>query len=567
MSDQDKKQALKSLYIGFYSDYWFKVWQRFHDDYNISPLLITWPTVNRKNLLATFPYTRQLDWHDINRNRYPSDLESLVQAPFDLDCEYVWTHDAQLVYDQYHRWNLSSDLGTLERSQHFYQQLVFWNAYLKQEQPDFIIFRTAPHGIFDLILLLLAKRLRILHITISHTSVLSDTDGAYYHLASRDLGGGTELSKCLRIAKWEKEAGLEVLRENLPPRVNDYLTRIQSNNYSKAIPAYQKNSTNYQTTALEGIPDFSQIKGIYRVLSKTLADDLLAWRNKTDSPNTSPIDLGLYKEKGQELEKAYVGYFARTRFALDRIRDRYRITKLKKKYNHYVSTTPFSKDTPSPPFVFVPLHFQPEMTTNPMGGIFTQQLLMINIISHSIPSDWEILIKEHPAQFRVSPGVNLTLGHPARNDQYYRILSEIPKVRLLPLNIDQFEMIDHCQVVATVTGTVGWEAIARKKTALVFGDAWYAYNQGAFRIRNLHDCRSAIKSIQKGIDFGEAELLLMLKEIEITGFDIGFEFTDTPLPPELALIDAEKVSTQFARTLNLSPKNPKTVQELLELPK
>ena len=46
-----------------------------------------------------------------------------------------------------------------------------------------------------------------------------------------------------------------------------------------------------------------------------------------------------------------------------------------------------------------------------------------------------------------------------------------------------YELLDKCQFVATITGTVGWEAICKGKNVLVFGIPWYRDLTGVISFR------------------------------------------------------------------------------------
>jgi hypothetical protein len=71
----------------------------------------------------------------------------------------------------------------------------------------------------------------------------------------------------------------------------------------------------------------------------------------------------------------------------------------------------------------------------------------------------------------------------------------LPRVRFAPTNADHFKLLDGALVVASVNGTVGWEAVVRRKPAIVFGEAWYQNAPGVFRIRTDRDCETAIERI------------------------------------------------------------------------
>jgi capsule polysaccharide export protein KpsC/LpsZ len=100
-------------------------------------------------------------------------------------------------------------------------------------------------------------------------------------------------------------------------------------------------------------------------------------------------------------------------------------------------------------------------------------------------------VKEHPAQLREFDHYNY-LG---RDRSFYERLSRLPRVRFAPTNFDHFELLDGALLVASVNGTVGWEAVVRRKPTIVFGEAWYQNAPGVCRIKTDTDCAAAIERI------------------------------------------------------------------------
>jgi hypothetical protein len=161
------------------------------------------------------------------------------------------------------------------------------------------------------------------------------------------------------------------------------------------------------------------------------------------------------------------------------------------------------------PYVYVPLHYQPERTTCPDGGVFNDQTLMVRLLSAVLPAGWRLYAKEHRTQFSYSGN-----GEQARDEDYYRDMAVIPKVRFIRLEVDSRELIDSARAVATVTGMAGWEAICRGKPALIFGNAWYRLCRGVFKIKTLQDCRSAMAAVENGVHLAEQDVNAFVAAIE-----------------------------------------------------
>ena len=124
----------------------------------------------------------------------------------------------------------------------------------------------------------------------------------------------------------------------------------------------------------------------------------------------------------------------------------------------------------SQPYVYFPLHLQPEQTTSAWGGKYTDQLLALERLSQKIPDDWLIYVKENPGQ-------NFYM----RGKFFYERIKAIPNLKVVPTSTNTYTLLANCQFAATITGTVGWEAITGGKNVLVFGwGTWYKSLPGVF---------------------------------------------------------------------------------------
>lgn len=127
------------------------------------------------------------------------------------------------------------------------------------------------------------------------------------------------------------------------------------------------------------------------------------------------------------------------------------------------------------------LHFQPERTSLPEALEFSNQWLIIRMISSSLPKDWKLLVKEHPSTYTNHFDTRY------RNSQFYKDIASLNNVLLVPLDFNTFDLIDYSQGIATITGTVGVQALIRKKPVLTFGLASYRKLNNVFNIKTNKD--------------------------------------------------------------------------------
>ena len=118
-------------------------------------------------------------------------------------------------------------------------------------------------------------------------------------------------------------------------------------------------------------------------------------------------------------------------------------------------------------FVYFPLHYEPERTTNPDGG-FHDQFIAISKLRGFVPSEIDIIIKEHPSQTYQS-----MRGSRGRSPLFYNLIKNIKGVKLIDVKHDSLDLIKRSLFTVTITGSVAIEASILGKKSLVFGKPWY----------------------------------------------------------------------------------------------
>jgi hypothetical protein len=160
----------------------------------------------------------------------------------------------------------------------------------------------------------------------------------------------------------------------------------------------------------------------------------------------------------------------------------------------------------SHPYIYLPLHFQPERTTLPMAGAFVDQQLIVQMVAAALPPGVLLYVKEHPKQ--TSHG---------RDIMFYQYILDIPTVRLIPRTHDTYQLMEQALAVVTATGTAGWEALFQGKPVLMFGHNFYRVAPGVFPITTTESCKQALEAIYyQGAAPSLDELRLFLHAVDET---------------------------------------------------
>jgi hypothetical protein len=385
-----------------------------------------------------------------------------------------------------------------ERVRLFIFQLSYWQTILDDLQPEVVIFSVIPHMVFDYILYQLCKQRGI------HTVMFESTpmQGLTFVMESFDETSQTE--------KLYKQ-----LIEELPEDIEEVPLQRETLSYLKAIMGDYEEIPDYMRRGYKDeLPSIGECSG-ESFLQKIFNFDRYSRyfsKQKQIIINRFKPPLNYLKQKGKKLENSRM---SRREYALFRIRAARKMRRLERYYHQLARNVDFGI-----PYIYVALGFQPERTTSPMGSIFVNQYLMIDLLAKSLPDDWFLYVKEHPTQFTKSQFFRAQSG---RTKELYDDILALPNVSLVPMDTDSFALIDHAKAVATVTGTVGWEAILRGKPALIFGYPWYRGCEGTFQIQTYHNCINVIERIREGYEIDPFKLRLFIYALEQTGINASVE--------------------------------------------
>lgn len=374
-----------------------------------------------------------------------------------------------------------------KRKRLYYELLLYWITFFKKNSIDLILFNGVPHMGWDNIIYDLAKyfNIKILYIelTVINDRVFINED--YLKIPRIPLNFSKNKSKD-EIKKLLGKAYLNDVFIDGGAMAVGKQRNIESNKkfYSKLFCIFKKKPT------LKGIRRYVLYKayGITKLYSKRL---------------TSPLFLN-----GE-----YRLFFINILKKLMSLKNR----KLKNFYNKSIINVNYKKK-----YLFFGLHYQPEKTSLPMGTVFENQILAIEILSKSIPKDWIIYVKEHPTQF-YSGFLNLKNKHYREIEDYKKLLS-FSNVRFVKLTEDSGKLMKNSIATSTITGTVGWESLSRhNKPVILFGHIWYENCHSCFNVDSIKSCKKAIKQIintkKSKVEMDVLRLLMFYKDKLVLGGD------------------------------------------------
>lgn len=136
------------------------------------------------------------------------------------------------------------------------------------------------------------------------------------------------------------------------------------------------------------------------------------------------------------------------------------------------------------PYVFLPLHVEPEATLMVFSPEFNNQISMIDLIAKSLPAGIILVVKEHTA----------AVGRRPRD--FYRWLSTLPNVAIAPLNADGPTLARGSRATVTITGTAGFEAAVAGVPVVTFGQHnFYNVLDHVHLVRDIDALRPLLRAL------------------------------------------------------------------------
>ena len=319
------------------------------------------------------------------------------------------------------------NFGRLERESYFYSKFTQLYSLITEHKIGALVSGEAPHGVANLMAYRICESLGI----------------PTYHI------GSNSFVPLLHVQRGFSEPPLKVVGD---PEIEEHLTILVGalNEYKNGIPTplYMENQAKFDK-------QYSFATVLYKYWKHLLVIRIKPHLGATYTPKH---DLSVRSRFPWQVNKR--AWFAP--FLIRKLR-----STLEAEYSKQADDFSFSSQH-APKFVYFPLPYEPERTSNPEGGDFYEAVDALIALRNFLPEDIHIFVKEHPSQFSKK-----LLGFKGRSPYIYKVLKTLPNVRLVGLGTSSSDLVEHSEFVCCLTGTAALESVLVGKKGIVFGAPWF----------------------------------------------------------------------------------------------
>lgn len=390
--------------------------------------------------------------------------------PIDEELIEHMRHSEAMFLTMVERYATYKDISYKERKRQYFDHLRFWNHTINKYHIDMVIMNTVPHQCYDQVLYDLCKLKNIPIFFLMRMPILG-----YCSVEETWEEAGMDIKKKSEEL-YKTYAAQEEIKLN--PHLADFLQRQTEDK----DPWYMHGREAHLETT-------SFVKKWMKIA----------------------LHIFVYKPK----------YFLRSVFS---------VRFWKRKIAQHKASVLYERLTQVPDlhkkYIYVPLHMQPEATTCPLGGVYTDQDLLIAQLAAQLPPDVLLYVKEHPAQEEL-----------CRSEAFYRAIANAPHVVMVPRNFSTYDLSKNCLAVASVTGMACLEALFRLRPAIIFGHQFFQYVKGVFRVHDNQDCADAVAAVLSDVPtHAMQDLKIFLKAVE----ESAVPYAGAPESSHIDLTNEEK---------------------------
>lgn len=333
-----------------------------------------------------------------------------------------------------------------DHKNYFYDLLIFFKSFFEENNNiDHVFFPTTPHFPVDIVLFYICKYFSINTIILNRT----DFNNKFYFRSD-----------------WRKTPDFN-------NRYNYKSIKGISTKDLRNDSAFVKHSKNLNNASLN---NFNKSKSSIRNFTEYFQLFRLSLYYFKHNKSASPFHLSK--------ELSWIKIF-------NKIIIRHNQNKiLTKFYQSKMSIPDLSVD-----YLYFPLHFQPERSTDPEGLYFSNQLRAIELLRKNLDSSVRIYVKEHPRQFDQYGDADLRKLS-SRTKVFYEKILDLKETYLVDLSFSSDALIKNSKIISTITGSSGWEGIKNLKPVIVFGKPWYTSYKWCYHVSSDIEVKEAINKAE-----------------------------------------------------------------------
>ncbi len=437
---------MNAIYLCAMAQPWIEVSKQLERNFNIHPsYFVIWAgdekQYKKSNLKNSHLQTLESAWRG---EGFPKNIDRHVFDEPTLQSIAQYELTALKMMD---RLDPDGQSFAFETRLYFFRDLLgYWFNVVKDRDIELVISPSIPHRVFDYALYVVCQMLNIKFVMFQLTPFGSNS------ILIDDINTMPPLTDSSATAA------------SLSKQIQDKINRVNQD-YGNAIPDYMVRHATNDTTNYAMLP--------LKITKKMVTSP----RRLLSKPNTYWVQNGLMPKDSDYSWRN----FQKT------VQKRARIVKALKNDYHKITTDTIPND-----FILVALHYQPEETSCPTGGSYSDQILMIQLLNQYLPNNVTILIKEHKSQFYTHQE-----SASGRSPVFYDRISKVSdRIQFVSESADPFELIDRAQAVVTISGTIGWESAVRGTPVLIFGRAWYEQMPRVLKVKSADELVSALSAIK-----------------------------------------------------------------------
>jgi|TARA_B100001013_G_scaffold94799_1_gene52921 hypothetical protein len=197
----------------------------------------------------------------------------------------------------------------------------------------------------------------------------------------------------------------------------------------------------------------------------------------------------LIKSDNSNIQTHYT-YYGRTKFRV--LFNELKSLIIKNQREKFINKNLLHFDSKLKPFIYLPLHIEPERSLLIAAPRFSDQIETIQEVVKNLPTGVDLYVKEHPLQGSARNWRDLS---------FYKKIFAIPNVKLFHPSTDSELLMKNCELVISVGGTSCFEAGFFGKPSITFADLGYSVIPSVKKLNSYDELHDAInQSLASSVD-------------------------------------------------------------------